>query len=45
MINEAIDKLKCCDRILYEDAAEIVGMQIETMKWLGSILDKIEKYM
>ena len=45
MINEAIDKLKCCDRILYEDAEEIVGMQIETMKWLGSILEKIEKYM
>ena len=45
MINEAIDKLKSRDRILYEDAEEIAGMQIETMKWLGSILDKIEKYM
>ena len=45
MINEAINKLKSRDRILYEDAEEIAGMQIETMKWLGSILDKIEKYM
>lgn len=45
MINEAIDKLKSRDRILYEDAEEIAGMQIETMKWLGNILDKIEKYM
>ena len=45
MINEAMDKLKSRNRIMYEDAEEIAGMQMEVMKWLGNILDKIEKYM
>ena len=45
MINEAIENLKSRDRLLYEDAEEITGMQMECMKWLGDILGKIEKYM
>lgn len=45
MINEAIENLRTRDRLLYEDAEEIVAMQMECMKWLGDILGKIEKYM
>lgn len=45
MINEAIENLRTRDRLLYEDAEEIVAMEMECMKWLGDILGKIEKYM
>lgn len=45
MINEAIENLRTRDRLLYEDAEDIAGMQMECMKWLVDILGKIEKYM
>ena len=45
MINEAIENLRTRDRLLYEDAEDIAGMQMECMKWLGDILGQIEKYM
>ena len=45
MINEAVETLRGCDRLLYEDSEDIVAMEMECMKWLGDILGKIEKYM
>jgi len=45
MINEAIETLRGCDRLIYEDAEAITKMEIECMKWIGAILEKIEKYM
>lgn len=45
MINEAIENLRTRDRLLYKDAEDIAGMQMECMKWLGDILGRIEKYM
>lgn len=45
MIQEAIDTLTNRDNLLYEDAEQISSMQNECMKWLGEMLDKIEKYM
>ena len=32
MINEAIENLRTRDRLLYEDAEDIAGMQMECMK-------------
>jgi len=45
MINEAVETLRGCDRLLYEDAEALAKMEIECMKWIGAILEKIEKYM
>lgn len=45
MLNEAIETLRGCDRLLYKDSEAIVKLEMECMKWLGNILDKIEKYM
>ena len=44
MINEAIETLRGCDRLLYEDAEAISKLEMECMKWMGFILEKIEKY-
>lgn len=44
MINEAVENLRGCDRLLYEDAEAIVKLQIEGINLMGSILEKIEKY-
>ncbi len=45
MINEAVETLRGCDRLLYEDAEALEKMEMECMKWIGAILEKIEKYM
>lgn len=45
MINEAVENLKGCGRLLYEDAEELTKLEMESMKWLGSILEKLQKYM
>lgn len=44
MINEAVETLRGCDRLLYEDAETLAKMEMECMKWIGAILEKIEKY-
>lgn len=45
MINEAIENLKTRDRLLYEDAEALTKLEMECMKWLGAILEKLQKYM
>lgn len=45
MINEAVETLRGCNRLLYEDAEDLAKMEMECMKWIGAILEKIEKYM
>ena len=44
MINEAIEILRGYDMLIYEDAEAILKLEMECMKWMGSILEKIEKY-
>lgn len=44
MINEAIETLRGCDRLLYEDAEAIAKVEIEGINLIGTILEKIEKY-
>lgn len=44
MINEAIEILRGYDRLIYEDTEALVKMEMECMKWIGAILEKIEKY-
>ena len=44
MINEAVEILRGCDRLLYEDAEAIAKVEIEGINLMGSILEKIEKY-
>lgn len=45
MINEAVETLKGCDRLLYEDAEAIAKLEIEGINLIGTILEKIEKYV
>lgn len=45
MINEAVEKLRGCSRLLYEDVECLTKLEIESMKWLGAILEKLQKYM
>ena len=45
MINEAVENLKGCNRLLHEDAEAITKLEMESMKWLGAILEKLQKYM
>lgn len=45
MIQEAIDGLKERDRLIYENAEELSKIQMECMKLIGDMLDKIKKYM
>ena len=44
MINEAVETLRGCDRLLYEDAEAIAKVEIEGINLIGTILEKIEKY-
>ena len=41
MINEAVDNLSGCNRLLYEDAEVLANLEMECMKWLGVIFRKI----
>lgn len=45
MINEAVETLRGCDRLLYEDAEALAKIEIECMNLIGAILERIEKYM
>lgn len=45
MINEAVENLRGCNRLLYEDAEALTKLEMESMKWLGAILEKLQKYM
>lgn len=45
MINEAVENLRGCSRLLYEDAEALTKLEMESMKWLGAILEKLQKYM
>ena len=45
MINEAVENLRGCNRLLYEDAEVLTKLEMESMKWLGAILEKLQKYM
>ena len=45
MINEAVENLKGCGRLLYEDAEALTKLEMESMKWLGAILERLQKYM
>lgn len=44
MINEAIETLRGYDRLICEDAEALSKLEMECLKWMGSILEKIEKY-
>lgn len=45
MINEAVENLRGCSRLLYEDAQALTKLEKESMKRLGAILEKLQKYM